>query len=119
MLPNVEGEERQAYWANVAPVASPLLHIATSFGNPAAMSALLAAGADETVPGFDGKLPGEMIGSHHPSLRFLDVPAPGVDSATAAAVHRMLARAPAFRVFSWLYPIQTVGGGTEDRGGGA
>lgn len=59
MLLNVEGEERRAHWASLAPTRDPLLHVAASFTNLAAMRVLLTAGVDETAPGWDGKLPGE------------------------------------------------------------
>ena len=120
ILLNAEGEEKQAHWANISPVSSPLLHVAASFGNLAAMRVLLSAGADETAPGCDGKLPGEMVGFHAASLRILNLTVPDVDSVTAAAVRRVLERAPAFRALSWLFPIETVGcRAEEDSNGGA
>ena len=71
----------------------PVLRIAVSIGQPATVSVLLAAGADETArSGHGGRVGGEAMDSQD-----------GIHPATQEAIVRMLERGPAFRAVSWRW----------------
>lgn len=76
-----------------------LLHMASALGNVAAVSVLLAAGADETAVDPDGRTAADRVGESEGEEDW----SPAED----AACRRTLERAPAFRALSWSFPAET------------
>lgn len=99
ILLNAEGEGRQRHFANFnCPSFPPLLHHATRYVAISCVSALLAAGADETVLDRDGKHSIDVVGNSLQGSKKRD-------PKKEAAICRMLARGSAFRARSWTWPV--------------
>ena len=87
-----EGEERQRLWANILVNGKPLLHVGVGYCYPAAVSVLLAAGAE-------GLVPRDAIGVDLAPDELLQV-----DRGKEIAIFRMLERGAAYRARSWAWP---------------
>lgn len=98
----VQGNTRKRFWARCSLNGVPMLHYAVAFGDSVGVSVLLAAGADETVPGCGGRMVKGLVGTR--------VPAGEESAAKEAVVHRTLEQSPAFRARSWTWP--RIGAGT-------
>lgn len=113
MLLAAEGREGEQRWANCTFRGISLLHTAASYNALPNISVLLRAGADETAVCPTGETPHGAVGQNVKE----DTRATG-DPAEEAAVHRMLARGPAYRAHSYSWPTATDAGGVADDGGG-
>lgn len=102
VLDAVHEEGRPESWATCHVSNQPLVCCAVANCHLAALSVLLAAGADAMATDPKGKC------AHD----FLPRPSLGGSPATRAAFHRMLERAPAFRCHLWAWPVDAaiVGG---------
>lgn len=108
MLLAVEGEERKGHWAKSWYAHSPVLHHAAVSGTLATISLLLAAGADETVLNLYEQTASEVMCEPHDCRT--------KSPAEKAATRRMLARGPAFRARSWVWPAAVDAEDEEDAG---
>ena len=126
LLLNVQGEDRQGFWANhpvftamelitatfpagtplcvahsilAAKSGSPMLHVAAKYCSLCATHVLLSAGADETVADSQGKRASDVIGYSTPDEK--------KDLSRVSGLRRMLQRGPAFRARSWAWPTGT------------
>ena len=111
VLLDVEGEDRQENWARSMFSHFPVLHHAVVFGTLATISVLLAAGADETDLNCRGETASEVMCEAHGGRP--------KDPAEKAATFRMLARGPAFRARSWVWPGADVDEGEDEDEDGA
>lgn len=126
MLIEAHGKETPKEWANASILGRRLLHYATGYCYPAAVSVLLAAGADETDQDFAELIPIDCIGIE-PGPEAKKSLTPTVRG-EELAIRRMLLRAPAYRALSWAWPTAEEadaaggdgcgGGGDRDTGGG-
>lgn len=91
LLIGVEGDEYREDWAKLS-----MLHDAASGGHLATISVLLAAGADEKRVGTNEMSVAEVAESY--------LPVEERSEKRSKAVHRILARGPAFRARSWAWP---------------
>lgn len=110
MLLDCTGEENRGGWIHASrALAGPLLHYAAGYIVPMSVSALLAAGADETLADAAGQRAIDVIGTmdrNNPPLSPLypRVPTRFRDPAKEAEIRRTLLRAPAFRALSFAWP---------------
>ena len=111
MLLAADWEEPRSVWANTAILGKRLLHYGAGYCYPAAVSVLLAAGADEKARDFAQLTPLDCIGLE-PGTEANKVVA--IDRGEELAIRRMLQRAPAYRARSWAWPAAE----EADAGGG-
>ena len=112
MLLAADWEEPRSVWANAAIMGRPLLHLGAGHCYPAAVSVLLAAGADEKARDFAELTPLDCIG-FETGAEASEVVA--MDKGEQLAIRRMLERASAYRARSWAWPAAE---GEADAGGG-
>lgn len=101
LLLAADGAEKRSHWANIKVDGKRLLHHAAGcYWCPAAVSVLLAAGADEAALDSMGRIPRDTIG--------VDVgkEQPTMDRGKEVAIRRMLAHGPAYRARSWAWPAK-------------
>ena len=103
LLLGAEGYGVRSELASTSVMGERMLHVASGYCNPAAVSALLEAGADERALDVKGHVPRDVLGTNL---------AQGVemDLGKATAIHRMLQRGPAYRARSWAWPSGESGG---------
>eukprot|EP00752_Nemacystus_decipiens_P002749 g2567.t1 len=110
MLLAAEGPEGEHRWANSTFEGISVLHTAASYNALPIISVLLRAGADETAVVPTGETPHDAVGRN---VDDDDNTRATGDPVEEAAVHRMLARAPAYRARSFLWPTTAA----DDNGG--
>lgn len=124
MLIESRGKKTPKEWANTSILGRRMLHYATGYCYLAAVSVLLAAGADETAQDFAELTPIECIGIEPgPKANISLTP---IVRGEELAIRRMLLRGPAYRALSWAWPAAKAdpawgngGGGNRDTRGGA
>lgn len=126
MLLNVQGEDRQGFWANhavfsemelttadfpsgtplcrvkavlTAEVGIPLLHIAAGCCSLRATHVVLSSGADVAAVDFEGDRACDIVGDFREGEKR--------DAARENSLRRMLQRGPAFRSLSWTWSAVT------------
>lgn len=111
MMLNITGEENSAKWADSDwGLAGSLLHYSCGYILPASVSALLAAGANESAADEAGQRPIDVIGTmdmRNPPLSPLHprTPTRFRDPVKEAEIRRTVERAPAFRARSWAWRV--------------
>ncbi|CAM9366004.1 unnamed protein product [Laminaria digitata] len=117
MLLAADWEEPRSVCANTAILGRRLLHYGAGYCYPAAVSVLLAAGADENTRDFAQLTPLDCIGLEPgPEANKVVSIGPGQE----VAIRRMLQRGPAYRARSWAWPAaaEDADTGGDDGGGG-
>lgn len=99
LLLGAHGEDRRSEFANANLNEQQLLHCGAGFCSVAAVSVLLASGADEAVRDAKERLPQDIIGADPRRER-------SMSRGQELAVRRMLGRGPAYRARSWAWPTE-------------
>lgn len=112
LLLGAHGEDRRSEFANADLNDQKLLHCGAGFCSVAAVSVLLASGAEEAARDAKGRLPQDIIGADPRRGR-------SMSRGQKLTVRRMLERGPAYRARSWTWPTEGADGAYCDDDGDA
>ena len=104
VLLRADREEMRSEWANISVMGKHLLHYGAGYCCPAAVSALLETGVDESARDLEGRLPRDALGVELGQ-------GVSMDQGKEVAIRRMLQRGPAYRARSWAWPSEEADAG--------
>ena len=103
LLLTVDGGQRRSELANNRSFDGFLIHDGAAYVNPAAVSILLEAGADDVARDSRGCIPLDIVGMSTDRIY-----GARMNGGKEVAIRRMLQRGPAYRARSWAWPVGEV-----------